>query len=111
MVEALAPHIGVFAPAFTLAIAAGGLVDVVINVTSADALAHEPGKLVRFHALWNVACVVGATVTGIVLRLGASWRVVWVGIAVARDRRRARSPTAPRFPSRSASSIRRCSAR
>ena len=53
-----------------------------INVTSADALAHEPGKLVRFHALWNFACVLGATVTGIALRLGASWRVVWAGLAV-----------------------------
>ncbi len=81
-VEALAPHIGLYAPAFTLAIAAGGLIDVVINVTAADALAPEPSKLVQFHALWNFACVLGATTTGIVLRLGASWRVVWAGIAV-----------------------------
>jgi MFS family permease len=81
-VEAVAPHIGVFAPAFTVALAAGGLVDVVLNVTAADALAHEPAKLVRFHALWNGACVMGAATTGIVIRLGASWRVVWAGIAV-----------------------------
>jgi MFS family permease len=82
VVEAIAPHIGAFAPAFTLAVAAGGLVDVVINVTSADALAHEPGQLVRFHALWNFACVLGATATGIAIRLGVSWRWVWAGIAV-----------------------------
>jgi MFS family permease len=81
-VEAIAPHIGLFAPAMTLAIAAGGLVDVVINVTAADALAPEPGKLVRFHALWNIGCVLGATVTGVALRFGASWRAVWAGIAV-----------------------------
>ena len=82
-VEAFAPHIGVFAPAMTLAIAAGGLIDVVINVTAADALAHEPGRLVRFHGIWNGACVLGAATTGIVIRLGASWRWVWAGIAVA----------------------------
>jgi MFS family permease len=81
-VEAAAPHIGVFAPAMTLAIASGGLVDVVINVTAADALAPEPGKLVRFHGLWNIACALGATVTGIALRFGASWRAVWAGLAI-----------------------------
>ena len=81
-VEGAAPHIGLYAPAFTLAIAAGGLVDVVINVTAADALAHEPSQLVKFHGLWNFACVLGASTTGIALRLGASWRVVWAGIAV-----------------------------
>lgn len=81
-VQAFAPHLGLFAPAFTLTIAAGGLIDVVINVTAADALAHEPAQLVRFHALWNGACVFGAIVTGVVLRLGASWRVVWAGLAV-----------------------------
>jgi MFS family permease len=81
-VEAIAPRIGLFAPAMTLAIAAGGLVDVVLNVTAADALAHEPGKLVRFHALWNFACVLGAIATGVAIRLGASWRAVWAGIAI-----------------------------
>src|SRR6185369_13563778 len=80
--EALAPHIGLFAPAFTLAVSAGGLLDVVLNITAADALAHEPGRLVRFHALWNLACAIGAIATGITLRAGASWRVVWAGIAV-----------------------------
>jgi MFS family permease len=81
-VEAFAPHFAVFAPAMTLAIASGGLVDVVINVTAADALAHEPGRLVRFHGLWNIACALGATVTGLALRFGATWRGVWAGLAV-----------------------------
>jgi MFS family permease len=80
--QAFAPHLGLFVPAFTLGVAAGGLIDVVINVTAADALAQEPAQLVRFHALWNGACVLGATVTGVVLRFGASWRVVWAGLAV-----------------------------
>jgi MFS family permease len=82
-VEACAPHLGLFAPAFILAMAAGGAVDVVMNVISADALAAEPGKLVRFHGLFNGAAVVGAAVTGIALRFDVSWRVVWLAIAIA----------------------------
>jgi MFS family permease len=82
VVEALAPHLSVFAPAFVLAVGAGGLIDVVLNVTAADALSHKPEKLVQFHALWNAACAVGAIATGMCIRFGASWRVVWAGIAV-----------------------------
>src|SRR5262249_38785019 len=82
VVEALAPHLSVFAPAFVLAVGAGGLIDVVLNVTAADALSHQPEKLVRFHALWNAACAGGAIATGVGIRFGASWRIVWAGIAV-----------------------------
>jgi MFS family permease len=81
--EAFAPGLGVFAPAFILAMAAGGAVDVVMNVIAADALAAEPGRLVRFHGLFNGAAVLGAATTGIALRVGASWRVVWIAIAIA----------------------------
>jgi MFS family permease len=81
-VQAFAPQLALFALAFALTVAAGGLIDVVINVTAADALAREPAQLVRFHAIWNGACVLGAIATGLVLRLGASWRVVWAGLAV-----------------------------
>ena len=91
-----------FVPAFMLAMAAGGLVDVVMNIVAADALAHEAGRLVRFHGLFNAGCVAGAAVTGIALRFGASWRVVWVGIAVVGVTtglvtRRARLPEPERF--------------
>lgn len=81
VVQALAPRLALFAAAFVLGVGAGGLIDVVLNVTAADALAGEPGRLVRFHALWNAACAVGAIATGVCIRLGASWRVVWVGVA------------------------------
>jgi hypothetical protein len=79
---AASPTLGMFAVAFTLAMAAGGFVDVVMNVLSAAALADRPGHLVRFHGLFNGGCVLGAAVTGGALELGASWRVVWVLIAV-----------------------------
>src|SRR5262249_40580818 len=43
---------------------------------------RQPHKLVQFHALWNAACAVGAIATGVCIRFGASWRVVWAGVAV-----------------------------
>jgi MFS family permease len=79
---AAAPAVGVFAVAFALATAAGGFVDVVMNVVAAAALSDRPGHLVRFHGLFNLGTLLGAAATGLVLELGASWRVVWVGIAV-----------------------------
>jgi MFS family permease len=101
-VEAFAPNLVVFVLALIVAMAAGGLVDVVMNIIAADALAPEAGKLVRFHGLWNAGCVLGAAVCGVVLRLGASWRVMWFAIAIAGvvaglATRRARVPEPERF--------------
>jgi MFS family permease len=100
--EAAAPHLVLFVPAFMIAMAAGGLVDVVMNIVAADALAHDAGRLVRFHGLFNGGCVAGAAVTGVALRLGASWRGVWVGVAIIGIvtgivTRRARLPEPERF--------------
>jgi MFS family permease len=96
-----APALGMFAVAFTLATAAGGLVDVVINVVAAAALSAEPGRLVRFHALFNVGCVLGAGVTGVALELDLSWRVAFAalgvcGFVLALLSRSARLPHPPR---------------
>ncbi len=98
---AIAPEHGAFAVAFTLATAAGGLVDVVMNVVAAAALSSEPGRLVRFHALFNVGCVLGATGTGVALEVGLSWRVAFavlgvVGLVLAFVSRSARLPSPPR---------------
>jgi MFS family permease len=82
VVVAAAPALGVFAVAFTLATAAGGFVDVVMNVVAAAALSGRPGHLVRFHGLFNLGTLLGAAATGLALELGLSWRVVWAGIAV-----------------------------
>ena len=79
---ALAPVLGAFAVAFALATAAGGFVDVVMNVVAAAALSGTPGRLLRFHGLFNLGALLGAATTGIALELDASWRVVWIGIAV-----------------------------
>jgi MFS family permease len=77
-----APELGAFAVAFTLATAAGGLVDVVMNVVSAAALSAEPGRLVRFHALFNTGCVLGAAAAGIALEIGLGWRIAFAGLGV-----------------------------
>jgi hypothetical protein len=83
VVAGVAPGLGLFVVAFPLALAAGGLIDVVMNIVAADALAHEPGMLVRFHGLWNGGAVIGALGAGVGIRLGASWRAVWIGIAAS----------------------------
>jgi MFS family permease len=80
--EAASPHVALFVLAFVAATSAGGLLDVVMNVVAAAALAREPGRLVRFHALFNGGAVLGAAATGLVLDAGASWRWLWGGIAV-----------------------------
>jgi MFS family permease len=80
--EAAAPHLVFFVPALVAAMAAGGLVDVVMNIVAADALSHDAGRLVRFHGLFNAGCVAGAAATGLALRFGVSWRVVWIGVAI-----------------------------
>jgi MFS family permease len=76
-----APRVALFAPVFIVALAAGGMVDVVMNIVAAEALAREPARLVRFHGLYNGAAVLGAATTGVALHLGVSWRVVWLGVA------------------------------
>jgi len=101
VLEAASPHLGMFAVAFTAGMAAGGLIDVVMNVIAADALSHEPGKLVRFHGLFNGGAVFGAAATGVVVRLGGSWRGVWIAVAVmaiatAVATRRSRVPEPPK---------------
>jgi MFS family permease len=100
-VQAISPRLALFVPAFALGMAAGGLIDVVMNIVAADALAHEPGRLVRFHGLFNAGGVAGAIATGIVLRAGGSWRGAWAGVAVialltAVATRRARIPEPPK---------------
>jgi MFS family permease len=83
VVAACSPRAALFAVSFTLVLAAGGVVDVVMNVIAADALSHEPARLVRFHTLFNAGAVLGAAVTGGTLQAGASWRVVWIAVALS----------------------------
>lgn len=71
-----------FGVALVLAIAVGGVVDVVMNVAAIAALAGAPGKLVRFHARFNAGAALGALVTGVLLGGGLSWRFAWLVVGV-----------------------------
>lgn len=75
-------HRGAFIAVFVLSVAVGGGVDVVMNVAATAALADSPGRLLRFHALFNGGAVGGAALTAIFVRAGVSWRVVWGVVAV-----------------------------
>lgn len=63
-------------------VATAGLVDIAINVAATAALGSQPGRLVAFHGRFNVGAAAGAALTGVVLATGASWRWVWVGVAM-----------------------------
>jgi MFS family permease len=77
----LAPERGL-ALILVAAIAAGGAVDVVMNVAATTAFVDEPGRLVRFHGFFNVGAAVGALATGALLRAGWSWRWTWGAVAL-----------------------------
>jgi MFS family permease len=61
---------------------AGGSIDTAMNAEAAHRLIGQPAALVRFHALFNAGAIVGAAAAGVLLHVGASWRVVWPGVAV-----------------------------
>jgi MFS family permease len=61
-----------------VAIAAGGVVDVVMNVAATAGLAGDPGGLVRFHGRFNLGAAVGAATMGLVRVGGGSWRWGWL---------------------------------
>src|SRR5581483_5663137 len=57
----------------------GGLVDLVMNVAATAALAEQPGKLVRFHALYNAGGAVGGLAAGLLIANHLIWRWAWTG--------------------------------
>jgi MFS family permease len=67
-------HEATWMATFLVAVAAGGLLDVVLNVGSTELLVGRPGRLLRAHATYNVGTVAGAAITGAVLALEWSWR-------------------------------------
>jgi hypothetical protein len=71
-----------FMALFVVTVAAGGGADVVMNVAASAALSSTPGRLLRFHSLFNAGAVGGAATTAILVHQGVTWRAVWIGIAV-----------------------------
>ena len=71
-----------FGATLVLAIAVGGVVDVVMNVAAVAALADRPGELVRFHARFNAGAAAGALVTGLLIGAAISWRWAWAVVGI-----------------------------
>jgi len=71
-----------FIVAFISAMAAGGCVDMTMNAASAARLGRSPGRLVRFHGIFNVGALVGAAVVGSLVQAQVSWRWAWPMVAV-----------------------------
>lgn len=79
---ALAPPRLALEAVLVAVVAAGGFVDVVMNVAATAAFADAPGSLVRFHAQFNAGAAGGAALAGVVLAKGGSWRWLWAIAAV-----------------------------
>lgn len=79
---AVAPSLALFALAFVAVVAAGGVVDVTMNVAAIAGLGSEGSAVVRFHALFNVGAALGATAVGLATAGGIGWRWAWVAVAV-----------------------------
>ena len=80
---AVVQHPLALAAVVVVAVAAGGLVDVVMNVSAIAALAERPGSFVRFHALFNAGAAAGAGAAAVLLGQLLSWRVAWAAIGGA----------------------------
>jgi len=67
-----------FLVVFALAMMLAGLVDMAMNTAAAAGLVGQPGRMVRFHALFNAGALAGAAATGGLVRSGLSWHWTWV---------------------------------
>lgn len=54
-----------------------GLVDVSMNVAATAILADSPGRLVRFHAFFNVGAAAGAGLTALLVHLTDRWTIAF----------------------------------
>ncbi|HEX3462371.1 MAG TPA: MFS transporter [Acidimicrobiales bacterium] len=71
-----------FIVVFIATMAAGGCVDMTMNAASASRLGDSPGRLVRFHGIFNVGALLGAIALGSLVQGQISWRWVWPMVAI-----------------------------
>lgn len=83
LVAAAVPSPNAWMAVYLFVVAAGGLVDVVLNIASTGVLKDDPGPLLRVHASYNVGTIVGAALTGGALAAIGTWRWSFVVIGAA----------------------------
>lgn len=83
VLAAAVPWPGAWMGLFLVVVAAGGLLDVVLNIASTGALQDAPGPLLRVHAAYNIGTIVGAAATGVAVAAIGTWRwsLLLVGVA------------------------------
>ena len=74
LLAAVVPNTAGWMLAFLAVVAAGGMLDVILNIASTGALQDRPGPLLRVHASYNIGSIAGAAATGIGLALIGTWR-------------------------------------
>jgi MFS family permease len=67
-----------FVAVFALAIASAGLVDMAMNTAATVGLGGSPGRMVRFHALFNAGTLAGAAMVAGFVSASFSWRWTWL---------------------------------
>jgi len=53
-----------------------------MNVAATAALADAPGRLVRFHALFNGGAALGGLAAGLLIANHVTWRWAWTGVGI-----------------------------
>jgi len=82
LAAAAVPWPGPWMGLFLLVVAAGGLLDVVLNIASTGALQDRPGPLLRVHASYNLGTIAGAGATGVAVAALGTWRWSMLGVGV-----------------------------
>jgi MFS family permease len=94
---ALVPGPGLWMVGFLAVVAAGGMLDVILNIASTSALQDRPGALLRVHASYNIGTILGAAATGAALAAIGTWRwpLVLVGLGGLELARRVHAGSIP----------------
>ncbi len=71
-----------FGSCFVAVVAAGGVIDVTMNVAATRGLGSDAARLVRFHAFFNAGAAVGAAGVGLATAAAIGWRWAWGAEAV-----------------------------
>jgi hypothetical protein len=79
----VAPATVPLAVAVVAVLAGAGGLNATLNACAANAVAGNTRRFVHYHAAYSAGAFGGAVITAVIEGVGASWRVVWLSLAVA----------------------------